>query len=611
MAREPQTAFTAASKRGGHASHRSGRRGVRRWPPGATDFAAAERTGDDAGRSPPQDHDREAGGQRIDPSLGIALRQQLFHGDGTRQASTQPGGRALRPDEAAVHRDIVELLEGLNTTIDVARHVLTTATDALEKQAGELQQTALRAPQPRQRPPRRRRWVLGSAASALVVLIGLGWLLYDGVSLVQEPPPPQAPIKVVKTQPVETVASPQRAPAQAAVIPPAPVDEPTVPLEQAEVQVKEETPAPSAEPLRGRPGEPIPLGIEAPQLEGSAQVSVMVQALPEGARLTAGQRVSGDTWILKSEQIPGAALLLPSDFAADQVVLDLTFVASDGRIPEAHSIVALVEQDPAPASPAQSPDAVAPVAPAPAQAAAEPSPAPAQTVAETPDTPAATIPGLTRAAQPAETPLANLSPSEEASRFVPGQAAPQVRDGTSEEVQPTAEQTQETPAPSDAETNDASITAAINEASEPAATQSASATPPPAEEPNASQPEPAGDKPSDTPEPTRTASVNTDVNMRARPDNDAEVLAVVPKGRSVDVIRCRAWCEVTFEGKRGFIYKGFIEGGTAASASGASSAASATPTASGGAIVVRSQARTSQSSQGWFGRIRSFFTPSR
>jgi hypothetical protein len=352
--------------------------------------------------------------------------------------------------------------------------------------------------------------------------------------------------------------------------------------------------------LRGRPGEPIPLGIEAPPLEGSAQVSVMVQALPEGARLTAGQRVDGGTWILKSEQIPGAALLLPDDFAADQVVLDLTFVSSDGRIPEAHSIVALVEHDPAPASPAQSPDAVAAVAPA-----------PAQTVAETPDTPAATIPGLTRAAQPAETPLANLSPGEEASRFVPGQAAPQVRDGTSEEVQPTAEQTQAPPPPADAGAIDPSATASINEASEPAATQSAPSPAPAAEEPNASQPEPAGDKANDTPKPTRTARVNTDVNMRAAPDNNAEVLAVAPRGSSVDVIRCRAWCEVVFKGKRGFIYKGFIEGGTAASGGGTASAGGAAQTASGGTIVVRSQARTSQNSQSWFGRVRSLFTPSR
>lgn len=59
---------------------------------------------------------------------------------------------------------------------------------------------------------------------------------------------------------------------------------------------------------------------------------------------------------------------------------------------------------------------------------------------------------------------------------------------------------------------------------------------------------------------TRTAPVTTDVNMRARPDNDAAVILVVRRNREVEVIGCNYWCEVIYDGKRGFIYKGFVSG---------------------------------------------------
>jgi hypothetical protein len=59
---------------------------------------------------------------------------------------------------------------------------------------------------------------------------------------------------------------------------------------------------------------------------------------------------------------------------------------------------------------------------------------------------------------------------------------------------------------------------------------------------------------------TRTAPVTTDVNMRAGPSNDAAVVLVVRRNREVEVIGCRYWCEVIYDGKRGFIYKGFVRG---------------------------------------------------
>lgn len=58
----------------------------------------------------------------------------------------------------------------------------------------------------------------------------------------------------------------------------------------------------------------------------------------------------------------------------------------------------------------------------------------------------------------------------------------------------------------------------------------------------------------------RVASVNSDVNLRAKPDNAGAVILVVPRNGEVEVIGCDYWCEVVYKGTRGFIYKGFVRG---------------------------------------------------
>lgn len=55
-----------------------------------------------------------------------------------------------------------------------------------------------------------------------------------------------------------------------------------------------------------------------------------------------------------------------------------------------------------------------------------------------------------------------------------------------------------------------------------------------------------------------TGRVNVAVNMRSAPDNGASVVAVVPSGTLVKIARCDYWCEVTVDGKRGFIYRKFV-----------------------------------------------------
>jgi Bacterial SH3 domain len=60
------------------------------------------------------------------------------------------------------------------------------------------------------------------------------------------------------------------------------------------------------------------------------------------------------------------------------------------------------------------------------------------------------------------------------------------------------------------------------------------------------------------PVPIRVARVISGVNMRAGPSNGQAVVGTIPGGSTVDVISCRAWCEVIFAGQRGWVYKGFI-----------------------------------------------------
>lgn len=59
---------------------------------------------------------------------------------------------------------------------------------------------------------------------------------------------------------------------------------------------------------------------------------------------------------------------------------------------------------------------------------------------------------------------------------------------------------------------------------------------------------------------TRSARVRTDVRMRAGPRNSASIVTVVRGGSEVQLIGCNYWCQVNFDGKRGWIYRKFIQG---------------------------------------------------
>ena len=68
---------------------------------------------------------------------------------------------------------------------------------------------------------------------------------------------------------------------------------------------------------------------------------------------------------------------------------------------------------------------------------------------------------------------------------------------------------------------------------------------------------PAIDRAND-PVAVQVARVTSGVNMRAGPGNGQPVLATIPPGSPIEVIKCGHWCEVIFAGQRGWVYKTFI-----------------------------------------------------
>lgn len=62
-----------------------------------------------------------------------------------------------------------------------------------------------------------------------------------------------------------------------------------------------------------------------------------------------------------------------------------------------------------------------------------------------------------------------------------------------------------------------------------------------------------------TTEGTRGGTVKRSVNMRAKPQKGGAVLGVIPAKTAVEVVSCTQWCEIVFNGKRGYVYKSYVQ----------------------------------------------------
>ena len=75
------------------------------------------------------------------------------------------------------------------------------------------------------------------------------------------------------------------------------------------------------------------------------------------------------------------------------------------------------------------------------------------------------------------------------------------------------------------------------------------------------------------------ARVTAAVNLRSSPRKGSSVAVVVPAGSAVNVLTCDGWCEVVYNGKKGWVYKSYligIEGQAAESGKAANSPAAPT-----------------------------------
>ena len=66
------------------------------------------------------------------------------------------------------------------------------------------------------------------------------------------------------------------------------------------------------------------------------------------------------------------------------------------------------------------------------------------------------------------------------------------------------------------------------------------------------------DKPSEASDKTSGHTLRA-VTMRSGPKSGASAIDTVPAKTAIEVISCEKWCEIVYEGKRGFVYKSFIE----------------------------------------------------
>ena len=100
------------------------------------------------------------------------------------------------------------------------------------------------------------------------------------------------------------------------------------------------------------------------------------------------------------------------------------------------------------------------------------------------------------------------------------------------------------------------------------------------------QPEETEAAPTSDDDATRTVRIPKAVNLRSNPRSGSKVIKVLPAGANIGIVSCSSWCEVTYEGARGFIYKAFVPGGRAPAKARAAVAA---PTAAVKKPVVQSK----------------------
>ncbi len=49
------------------------------------------------------------------------------------------------------------------------------------------------------------------------------------------------------------------------------------------------------------------------------------------------------------------------------------------------------------------------------------------------------------------------------------------------------------------------------------------------------------------------------VTMRSGPQNNAVAMTTIPAKTAVQLVSCKQWCQIVYNGKRGWVYKTFVK----------------------------------------------------
>jgi hypothetical protein len=291
--------------------------------------------------------------------------------------------------------ELLELLEQLSVTIDTANNVLD-STSTLPGDGEEVGQEQVEAseqkpvPIPEQTPepapvpeqereelplaarlapepaptPHKSRVGLGllanTALTGLVFAAGAAWLMHTNPWLLEgetlATTKPEAPVakpvakgqitqQIKKVAPVIVATKPS--PVLASFSPP---DDDVAPMETVTPPAPQPVAAP-IKPAQGPAGQPISLNITLPANAGPDEISVMIQGVPNKAKLSAGKDLGSGNWLLSESQLEDVSLTTGKKFKPGKYELEVILVRSDGKVPETRKVsVAVVPANVGPVS---------------------------------------------------------------------------------------------------------------------------------------------------------------------------------------------------------------------------------------------------------------------
>jgi len=189
--------------------------------------------------------------------------------------------------------------------------------------------------------------VANTALTGFVFAAGVAWLLHTNPWLMEEKkvathssenPVLQTEIKDQSSlqtgRPAVQLNAVAPSPVLASFSPP---DDDLAPMET--ISPPESIPAAvKLKPARGPVGQAIALNIALPAGKDVAEMSVMIQGVPDNAKLSSGKSLGGGNWLLNAPQLDGVKLTTGKNFKPGNYELEVILVRSDGKIPETRKI---------------------------------------------------------------------------------------------------------------------------------------------------------------------------------------------------------------------------------------------------------------------------------